>query len=363
MKRGTRRLALLGTALAAAGAAAVLARPRATSSTGAFERVRVARGDVGAVVKATGVVKPMVGAEVRVGSRASGVVSRLYVRVGDTVAAGRLLAELDARELAARRDEKRAALASAAANLGFARADLLRKRRLAGESLLAPSELEVAERACAVAATQEAEAKAALASAETQLGYARIRAPIAGIVGSVATQEGETVAASLASPTFVTLLDLTRLELWAYVDETDIGRVHAGQEVRFSVDTYPGIDFEGRVATIYPKAEIRDNVVDYVAVVTFVTPPDRVLRPEMTATVRIALDARRGVLTLPRRAVRRDGGKTFVLVPPPGANGEPARRWVTTGASDDAAWEVREGVREGDEVLVGEAPEKEEGSR
>src|SRR6185436_14338632 len=118
-------------------------------------------------------------------------------------------------------------------------------RRLAGERLLSASDLGLAERAFALASTAEAEARAALASAETQLGYARIHAPIAGVVASVATQEGETVAASLAAPTFVTLLDLSRLELLTYVDETDIGRVRPGQEVRFTVDTYPGHDFPG----------------------------------------------------------------------------------------------------------------------
>ena len=358
MRTRTRWSATLGAVLAVAGSVAIVSRAPASRSADSPERVRVTRGDVGAIVKATGVVKPMVGAEVRVGSRASGVVSRLYVHVGDEVAAGQLLAELDFRELAARRDEKRAALASAAANLSFARADLGRKRRLARELLLSPSDLELAERSSAVAETAEAEARAALASTLTQLDYASIRATISGVVANVATQEGETVAASLAAPTFVTLLDLTRLELWAYVDETDIGRVHAGQDVRFSVDTYPGVDFVGQVSTIYPKAEIRDNVVDYVAVVRFTVPKDKVLRPEMTATVRVAIDTRIGVLTLPRRAVRRDGGRSYVLVPASGAR-EPARRFITTGVSDDAVWEIRDGLKEGDEVLLGKPAEKE----
>lgn len=362
MRTGTRWLALLGAALTAAGSAAVVTRAPATRATGGVERVRAGRGDVGPVVRATGIIKPMVGAEVRVGSRASGVVNRLHVRVGDTVGAGQLLAELDGRELAARRDEARAALDSASANRGFAQADLARKRRLAAELLLAPSDLEVAETSYAVAQTAEERARAALASATTQLDYASIRAPIAGVVANVATQEGETVAASLAAPTFVTLVDLTRLELWAYVDETDIGRVREGQDVRFSVDTYPGVDIEGRVTTIYPKAEIRDNVVDYVAVARFDVPAERVLRPEMTATVRIAIDTRKGVLTLPRAAVRRDASRSYVLVPGTGRGG-PARRFVTTGVSDDAVWEIRDGIREGDEVLLGEPAENEGGGK
>jgi len=238
-------------------------------------------------VKATGVIKPMTGAEVRVGSRVSGVVQRLYVRIGDRVAKGQLLAELDDRDLAARRREAAAALELAQANLDYANADLARKRELHATALLAPSELDVSRRAFAVAEQQVAGARASLQFATTQLGYSRIVAPIAGVVSSVSTQEGETVAASFAAPTFLTLLDLERLEVWAYVDETDVGRIRTGQRARFTVDTYGSTEFEGVVTTIYPKAEIRDNVVNYVAVIRFTPPAGAVLRPDMTTTVRI----------------------------------------------------------------------------
>jgi RND family efflux transporter MFP subunit len=250
---------------------------------------RVVRRDLGSAVTATGVIKPMVGAEVRVGSRISGVVQRLRVRIGDSVAKGQLLAELDARDLLARRDQAAAALESARANLGYAQADLRRKRGLSEAQIIPANDLELAERASAVAEQQVEEAAASLDFATTQLGYGRIYAPIGGVVSSISTQEGETVAASFSAPTFVTLLDLDRLEVWAYVDETDIGRIRVGQTARFSVDTYPGQEFEGRVTAIYPQAEIRDNVVNYVTVVRFEPPRDRTLRPEMTAMVKIAL--------------------------------------------------------------------------
>jgi macrolide-specific efflux system membrane fusion protein len=357
MRTGTKSVAILGV-LAVTATALVVFRAPATKDSLGLESIRVTRGDLGSAVKATGVVKPMVGAEVRVGSRASGVVDRLFVRVGDVVAAGQLLARLDTRELEARRDERRAALASARADHAWARADRARKFRLAEEGLVPPSDLDLAERAFAVAETREAEARAALASTELQLGYATIRAPADGVVADVATQEGETVAASFAAPTFVTLLDVSRLELRAYVDETDIGRVRPGQGVTFSVDTYPGVEFPGSVSTVYPKAEIRDNVVNYVAIVGFAPPAGRTLRPEMTATVRIAVETRKGVLTLPRRGVRRDGSRTYVLVP--GAAGAPVRRWIETGAGNETSWEVRDGLREGDEVLAGEVSDKEE---
>jgi RND family efflux transporter MFP subunit len=244
------------------------------------------------VVKATGVIKPRIGAEVRVGSRVSGVVRRLFVRVGDPVRSGDALAELDDRDLAARRNEARAALELARANLDYARADLHRQRQLRDAALLAAAELELAQRAFAIAEQQVRGAEASLAFAAAQLEYTKIVAPIAGVVASVATQEGETVAASFAAPTFVTLVDLARLEVWAYVDETDIGRIRVGQRAQFTVDTYGNEAFDGRVTAIYPKPEIRDNVVNYVTVIRFEPPRDRVLRPEMTTTVRIDIDTK-----------------------------------------------------------------------
>jgi RND family efflux transporter MFP subunit len=343
-------LGVVGLPLALLGRAGL---PHGGERASGVERARVTRRDIGTVVKATGIVRPMVGAEVRVGSRVSGVVRRLPVRIGDTVARGQLLAELSAQDLAARRDQAAAALESARASLDYVRSDLARKRELARAALLPPSELELAERAFTVARLAVADAEAGLAYARTQLGYARIVAPIAGIVASVTTQEGETVSASLAAPTFVTILDLDRLEVWAYVDETDIGRVRVGQQARFTVDTYADHEFTGRVTAIYPQAEIRDNVVNYVAVLRVAPEREHTLRPEMTTAVTIAIETRAGVLTVPRRALRREGGRSFVLCP----RGEGVeRRFVKTGSRDESDWEVTEGLREGDEVIVGEVP-------
>ena len=348
-----RKLAFGIVVLAAIGGAALVwSRAATTESTrGAEQVVRVTRRDIANVVKATGIVKPRVGAQVNVGSRVSGVVKHLYVRIGDSVTKGQLLAELDDRDLVARRDEAAAALRQAEANLSFAKTDAQRKRDLAAATILARSDLDLAERGVAVAEQQVSAAEASLAYATTQVGYARIEAPIGGVVAAVSTQEGETVAASFAAPTFVTLLDLARLEVWSYVDETDIGRIRVGQPARFTVDTYGDHEFEGRVTAVYPKAEIRDNVVNYISVVRFEPPRDRTLRPEMTTTVRIALESRAQVLALPIRAIRRDGDRTFVLARRAEAT---ARRFVTTGSRDDSYWEIVDGLGEGDEVLVGD---------
>jgi HlyD family secretion protein len=332
---------------------------RPIDATANLQVVRVARRTLATEVKATGVVRPMTGAQVRVGPRISGIVRRLAVRVGDRVTVGQRLAELDDRELVARRREAEAALDVARANLAFALSDAGRKRALAGAQLLARSDLDLAERAAAVAAQEVARAQAALDYAETQVAYARVDAPIAGTVASVSTQEGETVAASFETPTFVTLLDLNRLEVWAYIDETDIGRIRVGQNVRFTVDTYGAQGFEGRVSEIYPQPEIRDNVVDYVTVVRFRARSGLSLRPEMTTAVRITTQEARNVLTVPLKAVHRRGPQTFVWRRQPnGVNRVP----VTLGIRNESDWEVVRGVAEGDEVVVGAPPPVEETS-
>jgi RND family efflux transporter MFP subunit len=316
------------------------------------EIARVTRRDIGTAAKATGVIKPMIGAEVNVGSSVSGIVMRLLVQIGDHVEKGQLLAELDSRELAARRDADAAALQVAQANLDYAEVDLRRKRQLNEARIISRSELDLAEKAGVVAQQQRDQARATLKDSTTQLGYTQIFAPIGGVVSAVSTQEGETVAASFAAPTFVTLLDLSKLEVWAYVDETDIGHIHAGQPAHFTVDTYGDHEFMGTVTSIHPKAEIRDNVVDYVVVVRFSAPRGFVLRPEMTTSVSIDLDRHTRVLALPLRALRREQGRTFVLCRNQGTT---EKRWVTTGLRDDDYFEIVAGLHEGDEVLIGEA--------
>lgn len=350
-----KRFLLAAAALLAVGLAfAVIMRVSANQARNDPQNadvVRVTRRDVGSVVKAVGVIKPMVGAEVRVGSSASGVVSRLFVRIGDRVEKGALLAELDSRQLVARRDAAEAAVKLANANLSYTLADLRRKQQLDTVQVIARSELDLAQQSYGVAEQQYKLAQANLADAVTQLGYARIIAPISGTVESVSTQEGETVASSFAAPTFVTLLDLSRIEVWAYVDETDIGRIHVGQKAAFTVDTYGDYEFSGKVTAIYPQAQVRENVVDYVTVIRFQPPRDRVLRPEMTTTVRIALEQRTNVLALPVRAVRREGKRQFVMLR---IDNRVERRWITTGLRDESFCEITGGLKENDEILVGE---------
>lgn len=323
----------------------------ADSGAGVWETAVVERMDIGATVLATGVIRPQVGAEVAVGSRVSGVLKRLHVTVGDRVRRGALLAELDPTEFEARHQGALAMLETARVERDFAAQQYERAQNLMREQVIAQTEFDQAERAFRAATAGEREAEANLSSARIQLDYTRIHAPISGVVATVTTQVGETVAASFAAPTFVTIIDLDRLEVWAYVDETDIGRVEVGQAATFTVDTYPSTDFDGLVTAIRPQAEIQDNVVNYVTVLEIGDRQERTLRPEMTTTVNIALEGREDVLAIPNGAVRRDGGGAYALVTDGGGS---LRTSIETGFRGRDFTEVTRGLEEGVTVIIGD---------
>ncbi len=245
--------------------------------------------------------------------------------------------------------QNEAALAKARAELELARRRLEWIRPLAEQAFVPRDELETAETNVRVSEAQVALAEAEVEAARIQLSYTRIRAPIDGFVASVSTQEGETVAASMATPTFVTIIDLDRLEVQTYVDETDNGRIRVGQQVRFSVDAYPGEEFEGVVTAIYPEAVTQDNVVNYVVPVEVTDRGGRLLRPEMTAAVTILIEPRTDVLAVPAAAVGRDRSERYVTVL---GDGTPTRRPVTVGWTQDGWTEIASGLTEGGRVVI-----------
>ncbi len=354
MKRKTWTGLLVVVAVVAAGSwylsRGALSGADGTVADATYRTTTIVRRSISSTVLATGVIRPRVGAEVRVGSRVSGILSELHVTIGDLVPAGHLLAVLDPTEFRARRNQAAAQLETATTEHDFAALELDRTRQLLEEEIITQAEYDTADRAFQTASTRVKQAEAALESAEIQLGYTRITAPIGGVVASVSTQVGETVAASFASPTFVTIIDLDRLEVWAYVDETDIGRVEVGQRAIFTVDTYLDTDFEGTVTAIQPAAEIIDNVVNYVTLIEIGPTNGKTLRPEMTTSVNIILEGRDDVLALPNGAVRRDSEGAFAYVPGPTG---PERRAIRTGYRGVDFTEVLEGLEEGDEVVVG----------
>ena len=310
----------------------------------------VTRKDIGSTVLATGIIKPMVGAEVRVGSRVSGIVQHLYANIGDVVQKGQILAKLDPIELQAKYDQAKAALDNARANFEYTKVDLQRQRSLLQQNFISQNQSDLAGKSFQIAEAQLKQAQANLAFARIQLDYTKITATISGVIASVSTQEGETVAASFSAPTFVNIIDLKRLEVWAYVDETDIGRIQEGQGAIFTVDTYSDTDFEGKVTAVYPKAVIQNNVVNYIATIEITDMKGKILRPEMTTTVTMFLDRRENVLTVPNNAVKREQGKKIVYVL---TNGQTKKRQVKLGWKDNGYTEIISGLSEEETVIVG----------
>jgi RND family efflux transporter MFP subunit len=319
------------------------------SNSGERQTARVALGVLSEAIAATGVIRPVTGAEVNVGSRISGTVTRLPVEVGDRVVAGQLLAELDATALHAEADRARADVKLSIPRVDLAESTLRRREMLADKGLATAEDLEVARQDLAIARAQLDANKARLRSAEIELGYTKITAPIDGVVAEVSTREGETVAAAFAAPNFVTIIDIDRVEVLAYVDETDIGRVALGQQASFSVDTYAGAEFPAKVVAIQPRAVLQGSVVNYVVRLEFEPIPPYVLRPEMTAHVRIVIDERDDALTLPRTAIKRQAGRQYVVLQ---RGSEWIEQDVRTGWRSDTTVELLSGVRAGDVVEI-----------
>lgn len=399
MKGRSKGIVLGVLVLGTAGVWWLLGRDTQQQADVEYSWVPVQRRDLVTTVATTGKVTPMVGAEVRVGSRISGRVERLLANIGDVVGAGQVIAELERSDLLAELAQRRAeveiaevrlssvkalgpkeilkaeaSLADAEANSELAQVEFSRHSALLKDGLVSrqtvdsarrekevtEARVEVAQRELELARERFAEdsksaeaqvnqARAAVDVIEAQLAYATIRAPIPGVISSVSTQEGETVAAGLNSPTFVTIIDLGKLQVDAFVDETDIGRIRVGQRATFTVDSYPDKDFHGSVMAIYPKAVIIDNVVYYDVVLNIDEPLTGRLRPEMTTNVSVEQEARRGVLAVPARAVTREQGKQVVYVR---RGGQAVPQPVELGRKDSQWVEIVEGLRESDLVRI-----------
>ena len=325
---------------------------------------KVIRHDLSSSVLATGAVKPQVGAEVRVGARISGKVEHLYANIGDQVNKGQIIAELEKADLEAAVARTQAEVkvgearvADAKARMKLAGLDYQRQQNLNKDDFTSQQAVDKAlkEKESAAAGYNLAEkqldaAGAALQETRVKLSYATISAPISGVIASVSTQQGETVAAGLNAPTFVTIIDLNRIQVDAFVDETDIGKVKIGQKTVFTVDTYPNKEFSGQVTAIYPKAIIQDNVVNYDVVVEINSSFKVLLRPDMTASVTIYQAVRKGVLMLPRKSITRENGRKFVLVQ--STTGQLEKKTIQTGISSGKAIEIVSGLTEGDTVVI-----------
>lgn len=316
-----------------------------------YSTVIVQKRTIEQYVSATGIVKPKIGAEVKVGAQISGIVKNLLVEIGSKVKMGELLAEIELSGYNAKFEMALAQQSTAETERKFAEYEYKRALFLKEKEAITQQQLENAQKLFELASSRLDLAIADLSYAKLQLSYTKILSPIDGIVSSVTTQKGETVSASFTSPTFVTVINLDRLEVWAYVDETDIGRIQIGKEVKFTVDTYPGEEFSGQVESIYPKAEIQNNVVNYITVISINKKEGKILRPEMTTSARITTGKKDNVLSVLKSAVKKENGNTFVYI---FKNGEPSKRYIETGISDKNYLEIISGLSINEKVITSE---------
>lgn len=276
----------------------------------------LAKGDIEALVVTSGTLNPV--RLVEVGSQVSGKIDKLYVDFNSQVKEGQILAELDQDLLKAKIDQNNANYLSAKASVEKARVtvDNLQKKyerakTLFAKNLISFEENEAAEAAYLGAKTDVQSSDARLVQAKSQLDssrvdltYATIRSPIDGIVINRLINIGQTVAASFTAPKLFEIAnDLSKMQVECAVDEADIGKVKEGQEVRFSVDSFPDETFNGTVNQVRYSPTTTSNVVTYTTIVA-VNNQGMKLRPGMTATVSIITGEAKDVLRVPNASLR-----------------------------------------------------------
>jgi HlyD family secretion protein len=305
-----------------------------------FRTVPMKKGDLFATISATGTLEPE--EVVDVGAQVQGQIqffgkdpknSNKLVDYGTEVEVGTVLAKIDDSIYAADVANNRAYVAQAKANLQRAQADLIqmkakvqqtqndwkRAQRLGGNSNVisgldydttkaayetAVSAYAVGEAAVAQAKSGVDQAEAALHKSEVNLGYCTIVSPVKGVIVDRRVNIGQTVVASLNAPSlFLIAKDLKRMQVWASVNEADIGQIHRGQSVRFTVDAFPGQTFKGTVGQVRLNATMTQNVVTYTVEVNTDNSSGKLL-PYMTANLQFEIAQRKDVEMVPNAALR-----------------------------------------------------------
>jgi HlyD family secretion protein len=257
--------------------------------------------NVTTMVTATGTIEPIT--QVEVGTQVSGVVEKIYVDYNSVVKEGQLIAELDKTNLKASKIQAQAAYDNAVNQRNYMKTIFDRQQKLYDNQVISKSDFDEALYNYQTSKGTVTQRLSDLQSAKTNLGYANIYSPINGVVLSRAIDEGQTVAASLSTPTLFTIAqDLKEMQVEADVDEADIGYVKNGQRVEFTVDAYIGQTFEGVVTQIRLDPTITSNVVTYTVVIK-ADNPDLKLKPGLTATISIYTLELNDVLTAEAKAI------------------------------------------------------------
>lgn len=267
-----------------------------------FDTAAVAPANIMNSITATGTIEPVT--SVTVGTQVSGIVSKLFVDYNSVVKKGQVIAELDKTNLMSQLNTAKTQLATAQSQLNYQTANYKRYKTLFEKGLVAADDFDNAKLSYTQAKEQVVSAKEEVQRAQTNLGYATITSPIDGVVLSKSVEEGQTVAASFSTPELFTIAqDLTNMQVVADVDEADIGDVKEGERVSFTVDAYPDDTFEGEVKQVRQEATTTNNVVTYEVVISAPN-ADLKLKPGLTANVTIYTAERKGVLSVPSKALR-----------------------------------------------------------
>ncbi len=290
----------------------------------------VEKGDIFQVVDATGTINAVI--TVQVGSQVSGVISELHADFNSHVTKGEIIAQISPALFQGAFAQAKADLENAVANVAVAAAnvakakasqtqlkadyqrniDLTKTGAASAQALdLAKANAESADAQVTAAEAQEQQARAqveqkraAVQVAQTNLNYTTIRAPIDGTVVARSVDVGQTVAASLQAPTLFTIAqDLTKMQVYAKTDESDVGGMKRGQKVTFKVDAYPRESFAGTVSQVRMNSTVVQNVVTYDTIIDFDN-PERKLFPGMTAYVTIPVASAKDVIEIPNAALR-----------------------------------------------------------
>lgn len=310
-----------------------------------LKTAEVKRGDIKAVLVETGIIKPQVGARVKIGARATGEIIEMRVEIGSRVKKGELIARIDDREIVKTIDQTKAAIASkrytlmkvvktypkrineARANFDYAVIEYEREKNLIRHDYTKQDAVDKTKSRFEASAailkrlqdeftieqkivrSDIRELEARLGQQKIKLSYTKIVAPIDGIVSDVTAQEGETIVTGLQVANLVTVLDTLRLEMWIYVDETDISSIKTGQHVEYYVDTYPDKTFKGNIEKIYPQPIARDNITYYLAIARIPEDDAAFLKPEMTTYAKIVYNEKQNILTIPNAAIKFEEGR------------------------------------------------------
>lgn len=295
-------IAVLVLVIAGGGYGVWRARTNKSANATTYRLVEITKGDLLSVVAATGNLQPVT--TVQVGTQVSGIVDEVLVDFNDHVKAGQVIARVDKTLLLAAVSSSRAQLERAEAEQRHATNEFKRLSALHDEKMISDSEFNTAQYNVDVSSASVKAAKVDLARNERNLGYATITAPIDGIVVQRSIDPGQTVQASFSAPQLFQIAgDLAAMQILVSVDESDIGQIKVGQDVKFTVQAYPDDSFTGTVRQVRLQSVTQENVVNYIAVVD-VPNADQRLLPGMTASVEFIVDQVKDVFQVPNAALR-----------------------------------------------------------